>query len=304
MKYKLVALDIDGTLLNRQSRVGPRTREAMARAAKLGVRFILCTGRRYRTTVPVMKDLHLELCVIVNSGAMVKHSGDHRTLYRNGMTQALALAVIDSLKADGLMPTLFTDDYPNGPDFYVESDQIGNPYYLRYLANNRDAYAVVRNFSEAPADRLIEVTVFDSAGKLELPMRHLQERFGDAITTNIVRFSKHGDTCDCLEVLNRGATKWNALLHLAQEWKIAPEEIVAAGDQLNDLDMVKNAGLGVAMGNAVPELKAAADLVTASCDEDGIGILLEELFGLTGTTDNMEAMPGVERKGSSEEFPP
>ena len=298
MKYKLVALDVDGTLLDHQSRVGPRTRAAMARAAARGVRFMLCTGRRYRTTIPVMKDLHLEVSVIVNSGAMVKNSVDHRTIYRNGMTMEQVLGVIELLKADGLMPTLFTDDFPDGPDFYVESDQSGNPFFLRYLANNKDAYKVIRNFSDAPADRLIEVTVFDAGGRVEAPMRRLLDRFGDTVTTQIVRFSKHGNVCDCLEILNRGASKWNALLHVAEGWGIRPEEIVAVGDQLNDLDMVRNAGLGVAMGNAVPELKAHADIVTATCDEEGVGVLLENLLG---PADGPLPSPCEKR---SEAFPP
>ena len=298
MRYKLVALDVDGTLLDHQSRVGPRTRAAMARAAGRGVRFMLCTGRRYRTTIPVMKDLHLEVSVIVNSGAMVKNSVDHRTLYRNGMTLELAMGVIELLKRDGLMPTLFTDDFPGGPDFYVESDLDGNPFFLRYLANNKDAYKVIQDFAHAPADRLIEVTVFDAGGKMEVPVQHLRDRFGDTITTQIVRFSKHGNVCDCLEILNRGASKWNALLHVAKGWGIRPEEIVAVGDQLNDLDMVQNAGLGVAMGNAVPELKAEADRVTATCDEEGVGVLLEELLGPE------DGPPSAKGDRRSDAFPP
>ncbi len=298
MRYKLIALDIDGTLLDRQSRVGPRTRAAMAHAVARGVRFMLCTGRRYRTTLPVMKDLHLEVSVIVNSGAMVKNSADHRTLYRNGMNRELALSVCGLLKAEDLMPTLFTDDFPEGPDFYVEDDLTGNPYFLRYLANNKDAYKVAKGFADAPADRIIEVTVYDAGGKLERPEKRLRERFGDAITTQIVRFAKHGNVCDCLEVLNRGASKWNALLHVAEGWGIRPEEIVAVGDQLNDLDMIVNAGLGVAMGNAVPELKAAADLVTSTCDEDGVGVFLEELLDIDESSDG-----GASGK-RSEAFPP
>jgi Cof subfamily protein (haloacid dehalogenase superfamily) len=294
----LVALDIDGTLLDHQSRVGERTRQAMARAAGRGVRFILCTGRRYRTTLPIMKDLHLEVNVIVNSGAMVKHSGDHRTIYRNGMTQALALRVVESLRAEGLRPTLFTDDFPDGPDFYVESDRDGNPFFLRYLANNKDAYSISKGFLAAPADRIVEVTVFDAGGRLEGPEKRLRERFGDAVTTQIVRFSKHGNVCDCLEVLNKDTSKWNALLHVAEGWGIRPEEIVAVGDQLNDLDMVRYAGLGVAMGNAVPELKAEADVVTSTCDEDGVGVLLERLLG----SEDPQPSPGPGKR--SEAFPP
>jgi Cof subfamily protein (haloacid dehalogenase superfamily) len=298
VKYRLVALDIDGTLLDHQSRVGPRTRAAMAQAAARGVRFVLCTGRRYSTTLPIMKDLQLEVNVVVNSGAMVKNSLDHRTLFRNGMTLKLALGVVELLLADGLMPTLFTDEFPGGPDFYVLNEREGNPFYLRYLANNKHVYRVSKDFTNAPADCIIEVTVFDAGGKLDAPMQRLRQRFGDAITTQIVRFSKHGNVCDCLEVLNRDASKWNALLHVAKDWGIQPAEIVAVGDQLNDLDMIKGAGLGVAMDNAVPELKAEADIVTASCDQDGVGVLLERLMGATD-----QIMPEGSSK-RSEAFPP
>ncbi len=101
-------------------------------------------------------------------------------------------------------------------------------------------------------------------------------RVAGRIQTFVQRFSSYrGTMC---EILRHDAGKWAAILHLAQLWRIEPASICAVGDDSNDILMIKNAGLSVAMGHARSEILAAADLVTGSHDEDGVAMLVEDVL--------------------------
>lgn len=102
------------------------------------------------------------------------------------------------------------------------------------------------------------------------------QRLGGRIQTFVLRMSRYlGTMCEILRV---DASKWTALLHLAEVWRVRPEEICAVGDDANDIPMIRHAGLGVAMGHAHAEVQVAADLVTGRYDEDGVAMLVDEVL--------------------------
>jgi hydroxymethylpyrimidine pyrophosphatase-like HAD family hydrolase len=106
--------------------------------------------------------------------------------------------------------------------------------------------------------------------------RSAQERIGGRIQTFVLRSSRYmGTMCEILRV---DASKWTALLHLAELWGVGPDEICAVGDDANDIPMIRHAGLGVAMGHAHPDVQTAADLVTGRHDEDGVAMLVDEVL--------------------------
>ncbi len=106
--------------------------------------------------------------------------------------------------------------------------------------------------------------------------RSARERIDGRIQTFVLRSSRYlGTMC---EILRIDASKWSALLHLAELWGVAPEEICAVGDDANDIPMIRHAGLGVAMGHAHPDVLTAADLVTGRHDEDGVAMLVDEVL--------------------------
>jgi 5-amino-6-(5-phospho-D-ribitylamino)uracil phosphatase len=109
------------------------------------------------------------------------------------------------------------------------------------------------------------------------------ERFDGRIQTFVQRSPRYlGTMC---EILRHDANKWTAILHLARLWGIGPSAICAVGDDVNDIPMIKNAGLGVAMGHARLEVRSAADLVTGDHDEDGVAMLVDEVLLGEGTRD-------------------
>jgi len=278
MRFKLIAMDVDGTLLTRERKIGPRTKEALHKAADQGMKIVLCTGRRYRSTLPIIDLLGVRPMVVVNGGALVRHSETGKAIYRNGLPFALADAVLSFLANYDVSPLLFVDAFPNGPDFVIEEDRKGNEEFLRYIQGGAGHYLVSKGFASAPRHKLLEIAVFGPMGSLRSLLHRLRQEFGHDITTHVLQFDRYRHKSDCLEIFKRGTSKWSALSHVAQQFGITDKEIIAVGDDINDLEMIQKAGFGVAMGNAREDLKDAADLVTGTCNEEGIADILEQLF--------------------------
>ncbi|RMF85905.1 MAG: HAD family phosphatase [Nitrospinota bacterium] len=275
MRYKLIALDIDGTLLNRHGEVGARTRRALHQAIAQGYRVILCTGRRYRTARQVMEALGLTTPLVLHNGLLVKDPATERTLYQNYLSPQGYLQVISLLREAGYLPILYTDRYEEGIDFYLENDREGNAYYLHYVQQNKAYYQVRDDLHLSYPGKIIHIGLLDQREVLEPIHKRLQTTLNGTVHVQIIRSLLDG-AC-FLEIMNPGASKWHALAALARKCGIFPSEIVAIGDEINDLEMVQHAGLGIAMGNAIPAVKAVARYVTASHDAEGVAEALERL---------------------------
>jgi hydroxymethylpyrimidine pyrophosphatase-like HAD family hydrolase len=286
--YRLLALDVDGTLLDSDGTLRPSTADAVARAARAGIRPVLCTGRRYRRARPIAEQLGLDAPIVCNSGAVVKEPSGHGTLWRADIDAPL-LATILALFREHDEPVLsFTDLDPVAPDFLVERAATGRPLFDDYLHRNRDHAAIVPGW-----------TALCSQGKTHLGGDHqvkshfhlcgigtraamlrfeqvMQEAVGDRVRTFVQRSPLYAGTM--CEVLRYDASKWSGILYLADLWEISADEICAVGDDMNDLPMIKGAGLGVAMGHAPASIRAAADHVTGDHEHDGVAMLVDNVL--------------------------
>ncbi len=286
--YRILALDVDGTLLDPDGALRPRTADAVARASQAGIRAVLCTGRRYRRARPIARQLGLAAPLVCNSGSIIKDPADHRTIWRADFDDELAAAVLGFFRRENQQAVVFTDRHPDLTDFIVAEFPTGRPYFDDYVAQNRE-YADINpailwgDFQELDrengnrgADALFHVCAIGERGEMLTFQRAAHERIGDRIQTFVQRSPRYlGTMC---EILRRGASKWSAILHLAGLWGVDPSEICAVGDDVNDIPMLKNAGLGVAMGHASPDVLAAADLVTGNHDEDGVATLVDDVL--------------------------
>src|SRR4051812_25629688 len=136
-RYRILALDVDGTLLDREGALRPRTAEAVARAARAGIRPVLCTGRRYRRARPVAEQLGLDAPLVCNSGAIVKEPSSHRTLWRADFDAALLGEILDLFRTHDQHAVTFTDRTPDDFDFVVECSPTGRPLFDEYVRLNR-----------------------------------------------------------------------------------------------------------------------------------------------------------------------
>jgi hypothetical protein len=270
-RFKLLALDIDGTLVNSRDELTPPTRAAIRRACDAGIRVVLATGRRYSKVLHLVEPLQLDVPLISASGALIKDPLDHRTLFCAEFLPGLLEKVLAVLAATGHDAVLYADTFSEGFDFYCPRLQIppGEQIELtEYYGRNSNSGRVWPNLMSAPPPGVFAGFAMSSRAAMTELGAQLQLQFGDALYVHVLKSPFYsGWFC---EIEPGGVSKWSALQHLAHDWGISDDKICAVGDDVNDIPMVQGAGLGVAMGNAVEELKAAADRVAPCHDSDGL----------------------------------
>jgi 5-amino-6-(5-phospho-D-ribitylamino)uracil phosphatase len=286
-RYQILALDVDGTLLDPDGSLRPRTAEAVARAAQAGIRPVLCTGRRYRRALPIARQLGIDAPLVCNSGAIVKDPKNHRTLWRADFDESLATDVLDLFRGHDQPAVMFTDRGPHEHDFIIAAFPTGREYFDDYVGQNREHAEIDANgrWKSASSDvsiPLFHICAIGTASEMLSFEEFAHRRFTGRIQTFVQRSPRYlGTMC---EILRRDANKWTAVLHLAELWGIEPGAICAVGDDVNDIPMLENAGLGVAMGHARLEVRSAADLVTGGHDEDGVAMLVDDVLLGAGTS--------------------
>lgn len=270
-RYRILALDVDGTLLDRRGVLLPSTKAAVARAAAAGIRPVLCTGRRYRRAWPIAAELGIDAPIVCNSGSVVKEPSDDRTLWRADLDADLAAAVLGLFAGRGHDVVAFNDRPHDEPDFRISRHPTGDRWFDDYVSQNLSHAEVAANWTSGPFFHVCAVGPREAMQSLEAVVL---DALGDRVRTFVQKSPRYlGTMC---EVLRRDAGKWAAVLHVAEQWGVAPEEICAVGDDMNDLPMIEGAGLGVAMGHAPAEVLAAADLVVPDHDNDGVAALIHE----------------------------
>jgi Cof subfamily protein (haloacid dehalogenase superfamily) len=283
-RFRILALDVDGTLLDPEGTLRPRTAAAIGRAAAAGIRAVLCTGRRYRRARPIATQLALGVPIVCNSGAIVKDPGNHRTLWRADLEPGLAGEVFELLDSHDLPAVTFTDLSTNEPDFIVPRFPSGLAYFDDYVGQNRDHVGIDPHLSTRARQGDMgtphfHVCAIGSRSDMLSLQRLMLDQFNGRVQTFVQRSPRYlGTMC---EVLRHDASKWTAVLHLAELWNVDAMEICAVGDDVNDIPMIRNAGLGVAMGHAAADVLAVADLITGDHEQDGVAMLVEDVL-LTG----------------------
>ena len=275
--FRLLAIDIDGTLVNREEELSPATREALARAGRAGIHVVLATGRRYSRTLHLVEPLGIDVPLVTASGALVKDPADHRTLYRAEFDRDVlcrALAVID---ACGFEPVLCADTYTEGFDFYRARPDSRSPELAEYLRLNRGSGRIWPDLVADPPPGVFTLFAMGSRNAMIELEETLHRELPGRLSTHVLRSPRYtGFMC---ELMPAGVTKWSAIRRLASGWGIGDRQICAVGDDVNDIPMIRAAGLGVAMGNALPPVKAAADRIAPSQQEDGLAQVVEWLMG-------------------------
>jgi len=275
-RCRLLAIDIDGTLVNSRDELTPATRDAVVRVGEAGIQVVLATGRRYSRTLHLIEPLGIDVPLVTASGALVKDPRDHRTLFRAEFGPGVLPQSLRTIAQAGFEPVVCADTYHEGFDFYRGQEEVTGPELAEYIRRNPDSGRLWPGLLKSPP-----ATVFAAfAMGTKEQMLHLQSVLHGVVpgklSTHVLRSPKYtGFLC---EVAPAGVTKWSGVLRLAHGLGISEEEICAVGDDVNDIPMIRAAGLGVAMGNALPEVKAAADRIAPSHDEDGLVSVVEWLM--------------------------
>jgi Cof subfamily protein (haloacid dehalogenase superfamily) len=269
-RIKLLALDVDGTVTNSRHEVTDATCRAIARVRAAGVRVMLATGRRYRDALPVAERLGIVEPLVTASGALVKRPGDHATLHRAAFVAGVLPDVVALVAARGHEPVVYTDSFSAGFDFHCRSlaaAAVGGGFG-EYLARNRDLARVTPDLDRAPPADAFAGFAMGPQEPMQALEAELVARFPADLSVHTIRSPRYREWL--CEIAPAGVTKWTGVAALAAAWGIRAEEICAVGDDVNDLPMVRAAGLGLAMGNGRPELQAVADHVVGHHDGSGI----------------------------------
>jgi 5-amino-6-(5-phospho-D-ribitylamino)uracil phosphatase len=274
--YRMVAIDLDGTLLRNDGTMSHRTRQALQAAVRQGIKVVICTGRRFRTTLPIVAELQLAVPVIVHGGQLIKDAGSYETLHHNYLSSDLCLAIIKFLKAHGVPPIVYVDLFAQGIDIYLDNERDGHPFHLKYLERNRPNCHFVGDVTQALCPQTIHVGALADRHSLELLDARIAPAFGASVRHLVLNNTNEEGAF--LEIMSPNSSKWLALSRLIEMEGLTSAHVICIGDELNDLEMVKHAGLGVAMGNAVPAVKAVAQYVTRTNEEDGVAHVVEQFL--------------------------
>jgi Cof subfamily protein (haloacid dehalogenase superfamily) len=271
--YRMVAIDLDGTLLRKDGTMGERTRIALQAAVQRGIRVVICTGRRFRTALPILAELQLAVPVIVHGGLLIKDAGTYETLYHSYLAKDFVLAALKFLKAHGATPIVYVDLFARGIDIYLDNERDGHPFHLKYLERNRPNCQFVGDVIAAYCPQTIHIGTLADRPSLERLNLRVEGEFGASVRHQVMNNTNEEGAF--LELMSPGHSKWLALLRLIERERLTPEQVIGIGDEVNDLEMITHAGLGVAMGNAIPAVKAVAQYVTHSNEEDGVAHVVE-----------------------------
>jgi 5-amino-6-(5-phospho-D-ribitylamino)uracil phosphatase len=267
-RYRMLAIDVDGTLVNSRDELTPTVCAALRRAAEAGVRLVLATGRRYARALPLVEPLGIETPIVSASGALIKDALDHRTLHQanfDGDDLRKALAVV---AAQGFDAVLYADTYAQGFDFFCPRLLVEEPALKEYYELNPGCGLERHDLMTNPPPGIFAGFAMGTKPQMLAVHEALQTAVPEKLYTHVLRSPKYrGFMC---EIAPAGATKWSGIRRLADDWGITNDQICAVGDDVNDLPMIVEAGLGVAMENAVDELKQAADRIAPHHDADGL----------------------------------
>ncbi len=281
MMYRLLVTDLDGTLVTSTREITPRTLAAVRGAQQRGVRVCLATGRMWSSAEPYVRRLGADPPAILYNGGLVYDFSTGTVLYRLPLGYERARAVLEMLREfPSVLPHLYLDDrvYAAGPSELTEQYRRRNGLQVELVG---DLVAFLRPDP-------MKILIIGAPNDLHTVLAQIGAR---ALPVHAV-FSEP----TFLEILPQNSSKGIALEFLAPQLGVALAEVIAVGDNLNDLEMIRTAGLGVAMGNAPAEVKSHADYVTASNNDEGLAIVIERFILADGRAGS-DAAPKKARKG-------
>lgn len=262
-KYRMIAIDLDDTLLNRQLKISPRNKEYILRAREAGIQVTLATGRMFRSALPYAKELEINIPIVTYQGALVKAAGTGEVLIHRPVPMDLARETIAWGKRLGYHINIYVDD-----TLYVEKITPEAEDYSKISGIPAHPVGDLQKFLQQPPTKILFV---GESKNLDDLAKEMGTHFGASL--HICKSKPH-----FLEFSHPEATKGHALDALAKGWGFTAEQVIAIGDAPNDLEMISYAGLGAVMGNALPEVKAKADYVTSTNEQDGVAEVIAKFI--------------------------
>lgn len=267
MKYKLLAVDVDGTLLNSKREITPKTREKIHQAIDRGFVFTISSGRPVQGVAMITSALGVDIPVITYNGAMVITGKSKNVIYSCTMRDEDAIAVEALGKARDTTIAIWADNR-----LFVNRADERAAKYSELSGTKPELY---ENVGELLNKGINKMLWYDDVERINA----FQKEIVGSLSSSV---NFHTSQPFFLEFVDINASKAIAMGKLGEYYGIGREEMIAVGDGFNDLSMIKYAGLGVAMDNAPEEVKQVSDFVTLSNDEDGVAYVIDKFLLDTG----------------------
>ncbi len=267
MPVRLLALDIDGTILDSRSKLPEVNRKAIADAAARGIEIALVSGRRYDFAMQVARQIPCPITMIVNNGALVK-SSDGTTQVIHLLPVGLARRTLEStLQFRGMASVCF--NRPRANQLIFEHIDWEDPLRRHYFERNRDFIAEISPITDCLTEDPIQVMYTGGVREAREVHEHLQNLpFADEYTLAVTLYEDRD--FGLIDVISPGCTKGSTLAEYVRRRGWSRDQVMAIGDNLNDVEMLEYAGIPVIMGNSVPELKSAGWPETLTNDAGGV----------------------------------
>lgn len=270
LKYKMIAMDMDGTLLNNSKEVSEFSKEVLDRAAEEGIKLVVCTGRIFTSARFYAKIIGTKAPIIASNGAYIREKDRDEAVFQRYLSGDCIEKVVDISIKHGLYPHAFTSD-----TIYTKKLLFFSANYTRWNESlpeeDRVKIELIENFDSminGKENKILKVVVADdNIDKVKKAKEEIRNELDVAVFSSLD---------NNFEVMAPGVSKGSAVKMLADYYGISNDEIICFGDNENDKSMIQLAGLGIAMDNATDELKKVADYITDSNERDGVAKAIEK----------------------------
>ena len=280
--YKLVAIDLDGTLLNSYGEVSEATKNALQKAKSQGVEIVLASGRPISSTESLAIELGVDNYLISGNGSAVFDIKNQKVIYDRFLNKEQVLKIAKIWKKNSFFYNVYTED-----EVIASSLNYNVLFYykenLKKIEEKRTHINVVQNIEkyieESGKEKFLKITVCDESQFIFNSIMKRLKMIADIDVLETAYMSKKkikSGTEDVdiqyfyTEITNRNVNKWSAIEFLLEKLNINKEEVLTIGDNMNDLEMIQNAGLGIVMGNSNPKMKEIAKEIVSDNNSEGV----------------------------------
>ena len=285
--YKLVVIDLDGTMLNEYGKISENTKETIKKVQEKGIEVVIASGRPIDSTKHFAKEIQSEKFCISGNGAIIYDIAKDEIIYENTLKKQKVLDIIKICEENSIYYNVYTEK-----EIITKNLQYNTLFYYKENVNKDELEKthinIVENVYEyifARDERIVKVTICDENQAIFNSILRKIKEIDEIQVLDVSHMSKKTikngvDEVDVeyfyTEISAKNVDKWNAIEVLKEKFYINNEQIMAIGDNINDKNMIVNAGLGVAMGQSTPIVKEIANYVTNSNVEEGVVMALEE----------------------------